>query len=73
MKKNLTVSVSDITPTFYFKLPYIGPFSVVTQKRVRHFAERYCDVGFLIFKIGSMFVVKNPIPRGLRTCVVFKL
>ena len=43
MKKNLTVSVSDTTPTFYFKLPYIGPFSVVMQKRSRHFAERYCD------------------------------
>ena len=43
MKKNLTASVSDTTPTFYFRLPYIGPFSVVTQKRSRHFAERYCD------------------------------
>ena len=43
MKKSLTVSVSDTTPTFYFKVPYIGPFSVVTQKRVRHFTERYCD------------------------------
>jgi len=28
------------SPTFYFKLPYIGHFSVVTQKRVRHLIKR---------------------------------
>ena len=70
------VSVSDITPTLYFKLPYIGPFSVVTQKRARHFAERYCNnidikLVFSSFKIGNMFGVKDP--RGLHTCVVYKL
>ena len=27
-------SVSDTTRTFYFKLRYIGPFSIITQKRV---------------------------------------
>ena len=37
------VSVSDTTTNFYFKLPYIGPFSVVTQKRVRQFAKCYCN------------------------------
>ena len=70
------VSVSDTTPTLYFKLPYIGPFSVVTQKRARHFAERYCNnidikLVFSSFKIGNMFGVKDP--RGLHTCVVYKL
>ena len=40
---NPSVSVSDTTTTFYFKLPYIGPFSVVSQKRVRQFAKRHCD------------------------------
>ena len=72
------VSVSDTTPTLYFKLPYIDPFSVVTQKRARHFAERYCNnihlkLVFTFFKIGNMFVVKDPIPRVLHTCVVYKL
>ena len=31
------------SPTFYFKLPYIGHFSVVTQKKVRHLVKRYCN------------------------------
>ena len=71
------VSVSDTTTNFYFKLPYIGPFSVVTQKRVRQFAKCYCNnidvkLAFSSFKIGDMFGVKDPIPRGLRTCVVYK-
>ena len=71
------VSVSDTTTYFYFKLPYIGPFSVITQKRVRQFAKCYCNnidvkLAFSSFKIGDMFGVKDPIPRGLRTCVVYK-
>ena len=40
---NPPTSVSDTTRTFYFKLPYIGPFSSITQKKVRHFAKRYCN------------------------------
>ena len=66
------VSVSDTTTNFYFKLPYIGSFSFVTQKRVRQFAKCYCNnidvkLAFSSFKIGDMFGVKDPIPRGLRT------
>ena len=66
------VSVSDTTTNFYFKLPYIGPFSVVTQKRVRQFSKCYCKsidikLVFSSFEIGDMFGVKDPIPRGLRT------
>ena len=37
------VSVSDTTTNFYFKSPYIGPFSFVTQKRVRRFVKCYCN------------------------------
>ena len=66
------VSVSDTTTNFYFKLPYVGPFSVVTQKRVHQFAKCYCNsidikLVFSSFKIGDLFGVKDPIPRGLRT------
>ena len=31
------------SPTFSFKLPHIGQFSVVTQKKIRHFIKRYCN------------------------------
>ena len=58
------VSVSDTTINFYFKLPYISPFSVVTQKRVCQFAKCYCnsidiELVFSSFKIGNMFGEKD--------------
>ena len=73
---NLPTSVSDTTRTFYFKLPYISPFSIIAQKKIRHFAKRYCNsidikLVFSSFKIGNMFGVKDPIPCGLRTGVVY--
>ena len=62
------------SPIFYFKLPYIGHFSVVTQKKVRHLIKRYWNdldikLVFSSFKIGKLFSVKDPIPGGLRTRV----
>ena len=65
------------SPIFYFKLPHIGHFSVVTQKKIRHFIKRYCNdldikLVFSSFKIGNMFGVKDPILGGLRSRVVYK-
>ena len=62
------------SPIFYFKLPYIGHFFVVTQKKIRHFIKRYCndlDIKpvFSSFKIGNLLGVKDPIPGGLRARV----
>jgi len=53
------------SPTFYFKLPYMGHFSVVTRKKIRQFIKRYCNdldikLVFPSFKIGNMFGVKDP-------------
>ena len=47
------------SPIFYFKLPYVGHFSVVTQKKIRHFIKRYCNdldikLVFSSFKIGAL-------------------
>ena len=76
-KCRVVSSISDTTLTFYLKLPYIGPFSFITQKKVRHFAKRYCNnidikLVFSSFKIGNMFNVKDPVPRGLCAGVVYK-
>ena len=65
------------SPIFYFKLPYIGHFSVVTQKKVRHLIKHYCNnldikLVFSSFKIGKLFSVKDPFPGGLRLRVVYK-
>ena len=62
---------------FYFKLPYIGHFSVVTQKKVHRLIKRYCNdldikLVFSSFKIGKLFSVKDPISGGLRSRVVYK-
>ena len=71
------VSVSVTTPTFYNKLLYIGPLSVVTEQRVWHLARRYCNnidikLVFPSFRVGNMFGEKDAIPLGLRACVVYK-
>ena len=39
---NPLASFLDTTSTFYCKKPYIGPFSIITQKNVYLFAKRYC-------------------------------
>ena len=61
----------------YFKLPYICHFSAITKKKIRHFIERYCNdldikLVFYSFKIGSLFGVKDPVPDGLCSHVVYK-
>ena len=36
-------SLPTTSPTFYFKLPYIGHFSATTQKKISYFINRYCN------------------------------
>ena len=64
-------------PTHFFKLPYVAPFSIVAQNRLRKSLKRYCKnldvkLAFSSFKIGSMFSVKDPVPVELRSNVVYK-
>ena len=70
-------SLPTTSPTFYFKLPYIGHFPAITRKKIRHFVKRYCNdldikLVFSSFKIGNLFGVKDPVPDGLRSHVVYK-
>ena len=70
-------SLPTTSPTFYFKLPYIGHFSAIPQEKIRHFIKRYCkDVDiklvFSSFKICNLLGVKDPVLDGLRSRVVFK-
>ena len=63
------------TPKFYFKIPYVGYFSVTAQRRIRKLAEQLCKpidirLVFSTFKIKNLFVVKGAVPEGLRTRVV---
>lgn len=62
----------------YFKLPFIGQFSSLTQKKLNKVIDKFCKenvkikVIFTPFKIGSMFSSKDPIPRSLKSLVVYK-
>ena len=62
---------------FYFKLPYIGPFSITTQRRIKKSVHTFSsnldiELVFTPFKIKSWFGVKDPIPAGLRSRVIYK-
>ena len=79
--KSQTVSSKPASPpsnkTHFFKLPYVGPFSIVAQNRLRKLLKRYCNnldvkLAFSSFKIRSMFSVKDPVPVELRSNVVYK-
>ena len=55
----------------------MGHFSAITKKKIRHFIKRYCNdlditLVFSSFKISYLFGVKDPVPDGLRSRVVYK-
>ena len=75
------MSAISRSPFQTLRLPFIlitlhWPFTVVKQKRARQFVKRYCNnidvkLDFSSFKIGNMFGVKDPMPCGLCTFVVY--
>ena len=58
----IAIAAIHHAPTFYFKFPFIWPFSQCNPK----------EIVFTSFKIGSLFSPKDPIPRDFRTRVVYK-
>ena len=68
-------SVARKDNCLYFKLPYIGPFSIITQRRIKKLVNTLCsDLEIKLvstpFKIKSWFGSKDPIPAGLRSRVI---
>ena len=61
----------------YIKLPYIGFFSQLTQKKINSLVKRFCKnnikvrVTFSTFKVKDLFCVKDAVPMRLRSCVVY--
>ena len=65
------------TAKFFFKILYVGHFSVTTQRSIRKLANRLCKpidlrLVFTTFKVRNLFNVKDAVPEGLRTRVVYK-
>ena len=70
-------SVARKDNCLYFKLPYIGPFSIITKRRIKKLVNTFCSdleikLVFTPFKIRSWFGAKDPIPAGLRSRVIYK-
>ena len=63
-----------LTHVLFSATLHIGHFSVIKQKKkIRHFIKgHFNDVNikldFFLFLIGNKFLVKEPIPGGLRSC-----
>ena len=66
------------TSTHFYKLPYVGRFSKIAQTKLRQLIKRYCKADldvklvFSTFKLRNMFSVKDSVPQGLRSRVVYK-
>ena len=61
----------------YFKLPFIGQFSTVTQSKINILCKRFCKdlnikLVFTSFKIKNFFQNKDTIPMSLKSSVVYK-
>ena len=71
------ILVRHMRREFGIKLPYIGPFSITTQRRIKKSVNTFSsnldiELVFTPFKIKSWFGVKDPIPAGLRSRVIYK-
>ena len=63
--------------TIHFSLPYIGHFSHVTNKKLRHICERFCknidiNIAFSPLKLSSFFGCKDTLRQSLQSYVVYQ-
>ena len=71
-------SNSGKTYTHFYKLPYVGRFSEIAQTKLRQLLKHYCKADldvklvFSTFKLRNTFSVKDSVPQGLRSRVVYK-
>ena len=66
-------SLPTTSPMLYFKLPYIGHYSAITQNFIkRNRNDLDIKLVFSSFKISNLFGMKNPVPDGLCSHVVYK-
>ena len=61
----------------YFKLPFMGMYSKVTQNKIQKLCKRFCKtvkvrLVFTSNKVGQTFSYKDYYPRVLNSKVVYK-
>lgn len=74
---SMSSASNEKVSAFYFKIPYVGMFSRITQKRIRRLIKYYCNnldiiLIYTSLKVGALLSVKDPVPSGLRSRVVYK-
>ena len=79
VNSNVSSSQNNDTSTEvrYFKLPYIGNFSKITQTKIKKLCKLYCPelnlkLVFTSLKIKQFFSFKDPIPDALKSCVIYQ-
>ena len=61
----------------YYKLPYVGNFSIQTKKKLNNIVLKCCkpntniELVFSSYKISSLFSMKDRVPFDLRSYVVY--
>ena len=76
-KRPLENNTEVKTDTRFFKLPYIGKYSNIAQKKIQNLVKTFCkgiDVKVVLtpFKISSKFSYKDPLPFHLQSFIVYK-
>ena len=62
----------------FYKLTYIGNFSILIKKKLDNIVLKYCkpntniELAFSSFKISSLLSLKDRVPLDLRSYVVYK-
>ena len=61
----------------HYSLRYIGHFSNVTKKKLRHICEHFCKdidikIAFSPLKLSSFFSCKDTLPKSLQSYVVYQ-
>ena len=79
LNSNTTSSTKAAMPIkHYYKLPYVGNFSRIMQKKITKLLKRYCKpdldikLVFTTFKLRNLFGVKDFVPQSLPLRVVYK-
>ena len=70
-------NANDNEHTRHFKLPFIGFFSKITQRKLKALTHRLCTdlnvkLVFSTYKVKNIFSFKDPIPFDLKSNVVYQ-
>ena len=76
-KRPLVNNTEVKTDTRFFKLPYIGKYSNIAQKKIQNLVKTFCkgiNVKVILtpFKINKKFSYKDPLTFHLQSFIVYK-